>query len=381
MRRRRGLFAAACAGLCLLLTGCGGGADTEADWTEMQPTDSMELTYADQFQVDYYEDGLAYITIGETGEYLLVPEGKTAPDGLDEDIVVLQQPIDRVYLAASSAMDLFRGLDALEAVRLTSTTQADWSIPEVQDALETGEMLYAGKYSTPDYELVLNEGCEIAIESTMITHSPETKEQLETLGIPVLVEYSSYESHPLGRLEWIKLYGLLLGRTDAAEDYFNQKVAQLDDIATGDSTGKTVAFFSISTNGYATVHKPGDYISKMIEMAGGEYIFRAEDLNVEENALSTMNVQMEAFYATAKDADYLIYNSTIDGELETIDQLLSKSELLADFRAVKNHNVWCTGKNMFQQTTGAADMIADLHAVVTGAADGETQLTFLHRLT
>ena len=48
--------------------------------------------------------------------------------------------------------------------------------------------------------------------------------------------------------------------------------------------------------------------------------------------------------------------------------------------AVQSGNVWCTEQNMFQQTTGAADMIADLHAVVTGEADGKTQLTYLHRV-
>ena len=118
----------------------------------------------------------------------------------------------------------------------------------------------------------------------------------------------------------------------------------------------------------------------MIELAGGSYVPTAEDLQVEENALSTMNMQMEAFYAAARDADYIIYNSTIDGELETIRQLLEKSPLLADFKAVKNNNVWCTGKNMFQQTTGAADMIADLHTIVTDQAAEQDQLTFLHRL-
>lgn len=46
-------------------------------------------------------------------------------------------------------------------------------------------------------------------------------------------------------------------------------------------------------------------------------------------------MQMEEFYATAKDADYLIYNSTIDGELQTVDQLLGKCDLLKDFKAVK----------------------------------------------
>ncbi|MDO4175797.1 MAG: ABC transporter substrate-binding protein, partial [Eubacteriales bacterium] len=138
--------------------------------------------------------------------------------------------------------------------------------------------------------------------------------------------------------------------------------------------------FYISSTGSVNVHKPGDYISKMIELAGARYVPTADDLHVEENALSTMNMQMEAFYAAAKDADYIIYNSAIDGELDTINQLLAKSSLLADFKAVKEGNVWCTEKNMFQQTTGAADMIADLHAIVTGEANFQDQLTFLHRL-
>lgn len=369
--------------VCLFsLSGCGNSSEPESssEWAEMKPTGSMELQYADQFHVDYYPDDYALITIGDTEQFLLVPENKQAPEGLDSDITVLQQPITNIYVAASSAMDLFSGLDALGSVRMTSTTLDNWSLPEIRQAIENEDILYVGKYNTPDYEAILSESCNMAIESTMIYHNPETQEQLESLGIPVLVERSSYESHPLGRMEWIKLYGLLLGKTEYAIEYFDQKVTQLDDILTGDSTGKTVAFFYISSNGYANVRKPGDYISKMIELAGGSYILSADDLNVDENALSTMNMQMEAFYAAAKDADYLIYNSTIDGELQTIDQLLDKSALLADFKAVKEGNVWCTEKNMFQQTTGAADMIADLHAIITGDADDSDQLTFLHRL-
>ena len=213
----------------------------------------------------------------------------------------------------------------------------------------------------------------------MITHNPEVKEQLEKVNIPVLVEHSSYESHPMGRMEWIKLYGLLLGKTDEAEKFFDEKVQQLNEMQAAD-TGKTVAFFYISSTGSVNVRKPGDYVSKMIDMAGGSYVPTAQQLKVDDNALSTMNMQMEAFYAAAKDADYIIYNSTIEGDLQTISQLTQKSSLLKDFKAVQNGNVWCTEKNMFQQTTGAADMIADLNRIVTGQADQTDQLTFLHRL-
>ena len=57
---------------------------------------------------------------------------------------------------------------------------------------------------------------------------------------------------------------------------------------------------------------------------------------------------MEEFYSTAKDADYIIYNSTIDGNVGSIEDLISKNELLKDFKAVKENNVWCTNQNFFQ---------------------------------
>ncbi len=89
-------------------------------------------------------------------------------------------------------------------------------------------------------------------------------------------------------------------------------------------------FFYITANGAVNVRKPNDYIAQMIGLAGGTYVLN-DRLSAEENALSTMNMQMEDFYAAAKDADILIYNSTIEGELYSVDELLAKSTLFSDF--------------------------------------------------
>lgn len=378
MRRLKYLMGVVLLSACFFLVGCG-TQESASNFSDWKPTGSMDLQYADQFSVDYYDGGYALITIAKQDQYLLVPEGKQAPQNLSRKITVLQQPLNNIYLAASSAMDLFDGLDALDSITMTSTAQKDWSLPPVTQAMQQGKLQYVGKYNAPDYETLLAQKCQIAVESTMITHNPEVKEQLEKLNIPVLVEHSSYEAHPLGRMEWIKLYGLLLGKTEEAQQFFDEKVQQVNRIQTTD-TGKTVAFFYISSTGSVNVRKPGDYVSKMIDMAGGSYVPTAQQLKVEDNALSTMNMQMEAFYAAAKDADYIIYNSTIEGDLQSISQLTEKSGLLKDFKAVRDGNVWCTEKNMFQQTTGAADMIEDLNRIVTGQADQTDQLTFLHRL-
>ena len=339
---------------------------------------SLELQYADQFAVDYYEGGYALITIAGGERFLLVPEDKEAPEGLDADISVIQKPVQNIYLVATSAMDLFCALDGLDSISLSGTNADGWYIDKAKKAMEDGDIAFAGKYSAPDYELILSKNCDLAIESTMIYHQPEVQEKLEKFGIPVLVEHSSYESHPLGRTEWIKLYGVLLGKEDQAQKLFQEQVDKLKSVEDSENTGKTVAFFYINSMGAANVRKSNDYVSKMIELAGGEYIFHdpAED----DNALSTMNMQMEEFYAKAKDADYIIYNSTIDGELDSIDELLAKSSLLADFKAVKDGNVWCTGQNLFQETMGLATMIEDIHTMLTSDDPKLDSLTYMKKL-
>ena len=290
---------------------------------------------------------------------------------------MIHKPVQNIYLVATSAMDLFCALDGLDSISLSGTDADGWYIDEAKKALEDGSILFAGKYSAPDYELILSKNCGLAIESTMISHSPEVKEKLESFGIPVLVEHSSYESHPLGRTEWLKLYGVLLGKEDMADELFQEQVEKLKSVEDSDNTGKTVAFFYINSIGAANVRKSNDYVSKMIELAGGKYIF--DDLG-DENALSTMNMQMEEFYAGAKDADYIIYNSTIDGELSSVDQLLSKSALLGDFKAVKDGNVWCTSQNLFQETMELGTMIEDIHTMLTSDDPDLDTLTYMHKL-
>lgn len=163
--------------------------------------------YATQFQIEEY-GVYKMITIGDE-RFLLVPDGEEAVANLPADVTMLRQP-KKAYVVSTSVMDLLQAVDALDDVRLSGTKQEDWYIQAAKDAMADGDMLYAGKYNQPDYEKIISENCDLAIENTMILHNPEVKEKLEALGIPVLVERSSYETHPLGRLEWIRLYGVLL---------------------------------------------------------------------------------------------------------------------------------------------------------------------------
>lgn len=305
----------------------------------------------------------------DNGRFLLIPKGVPVPKDLPADVIALQQPLNHVYLVSSAVMDLVCQVDGLSHVTYTALKANDWYVQKAKEAMEEGTLVYAGKYSAPDYEQLLQGGCTFAIENTMITHNPEVKEKLEELGIHVMVERSSYEKHPLGRLEWIRLFGILFGKEQQADDYFNKQVKRVKPIMEKKSTGKKVAFFAVSSDGTITVRKPNDYVSAMIGLAGGTYSL-GNYTDEEKNALSTMKMQMEDFYSAEVDADVLIYNGTIEGELTSIDELVKKNSLFADFQAVKSGQVYTTGSNFYQQSTGTCDFIEDLNQILTGEGDG-----------
>lgn len=334
-----------------------------------------ELEYAQCFRLYRYEGGYTLITIENGGDFLVVPEDGQVPGGLDDGITVLRQPLDRIYLAATSAMSLFDAVDALDHIRLTGTRASGWYVDAAVEALNSGAMLFSGKYSEPDYELMISEDCNLAIESTMIYHTPKVKEMIEDLGIPVLVDRSSYEPHPLGRTEWIKLYAVLVDKEDEAAAFFDRQASVIRELENFENTGKTVAFFAVNSDGSVVIRKPSDYIPKMIALAGGRYAF--EDF-VTDQAATSISITMEDFYAKAVDADVLIYNASIAAPISTVDELLALNELFADFKGVQEGNVWCTGKSFYQATDIVGQMIRDIHLALT---DGdESQMTFLTRV-
>ncbi len=334
------------------------------------------LEYAQGFHLYRYEGEYTLISVENGGDFLVVPEDGQVPQGLDNGITVLQQPLDRIYLAATSAMSLFAAVDAVDHIRLTGTRASGWYIDAAVEAMNAGTILFAGKYSEPDYELMIGQDCDLAIESTMIYHTPKVKEMIEALGIPVLVDRSSYEPHPLGRTEWIKLYAVLVDREEAAEAFFDSQAAVIRELENFQSTGKTVAFFAVNSDGSVVIRKPTDYIPKMIALAGGRYAF--ENLVTDQSATS-ISITMENFYATAADADVLIYNASISEPISTIDELLAKDALFADFKGVREGNVWCTGKTFYQATDIVGEMIRDIHLALTGG--NESQMTFLTRVS
>ena len=377
--------------LCLLaaiLTGCGSDAGQAGqDGNNGDTNDrilqidgltyekSVTFDYARCLAIDQYEGGYSLVDVFDDAKYLVVPEGGSVPKELDDSIQIIQLPLQHIYLGATAVMSLFDAIDALDHVSMTALKESGWTVENAAKRMREGKLVYAGKYNTPDYELILAQGCELAIESTMIYHTPDVKEMLEELGVPVLVDRSSYESNPLGRTEWIKLYGVLTGKEEAANAFFEKQKESVAELENYSSTGKVAAFFYLTTDGKVVVRSSTDYVPSMIKMAGGVYAF---DGVVDEDGKTSVSMTMESFYEKARDADYIIYNASIDSSVKTIEDLIKKDEVLKEFKAVKNGACYTTGSSMYQRTDVIANMILDFHKVFTGP--DTDQLEFLEKM-
>ena len=324
------------------------------------PDGAMELEYAENFSIDLYKGGYRMIHAGTGGyDYLVVPEGMSVPEGLDENVKVLQMPINNVYMASTGMVSLIDAIGGLDHVKLVATDVDGWYLDNVVQEMENGSIKFSGKYSEPDYEMMTAESIQLHVDTTMIDNSPEALEKFDELGIPSLVENSSKESTPLGRVEWVKIFGVLFGMEEEANQYFEEQKALMDGATAAESCGKTVAMGYITSTDKCYARNGGDYMAQMIGLAGGDYILA----DMEPEKSGNTNMTFEDWYASNKDADILFYVNFARG-FNSIQEMIDYNPLFADFKAVQEGHVYVTSKDFTQSTAAIASIVADMNTIL-----------------
>ncbi|MCM1567904.1 MAG: ABC transporter substrate-binding protein [Roseburia sp.] len=336
----------------------------------------MELDYAQGFSVELYEGGYRMITVGDPAEkYLVVPEGMSVPEEADGTATVLQLPMDKVYIASTGMVSLMNAIGALDYVKLVATEVDGWYIDEVREAMEAGRIGFSGNYKEPDYEMMVEQGVQLHLDNAMVDSVPEVNEKFTELGIPNLVEISSKENHPLARVEWVKLLGVLFGKEAKAQEYFDNQKALMEQATAAESTGITVAMGYITSSGKCYARNGGDYLVQMIQLAGGDYI--CADMEPEESG--NTNMTFEEWYAAFKDADYLFYWN-LGNKFYSIQEMVEYEPLFADFKAVKEGHVWITSPDFTQATSAISSIVSDMNTILSSENPDEVTTEHLIKI-
>lgn len=231
--------------------------------TSISDADTLELRYAQ------------YLTLIEHAGYTEVQ----IRNPWDERKLLQSFKInDKVYenlaIFTTTHANLIDELGSIDAIAGVCETEFIANA-HLREALSKGHIHDLGSAMTPDRERI------IALAPDLILLSPyenaSTYGNLESLGIPIIQCADYMETSALGRAEWMRLYGRLVGKAREADSLFLAIEAEYNSLQTltlGLSPDKRPTVLFDTKNGSAW-YVPGgrSTMAQLIADAGGRYLF------------------------------------------------------------------------------------------------------------
>ena len=176
--------------------------------------------------------------------YLVVPKDVEIPAGLDKDCIIIQQPVEKGYIAADAVLSDMSELGVLESIKTLGMEEKDVKDEQLRKAMDEDKVKALGSYEKPDYAEIIKSKTDLAIfpddvlpekvknrkatEGKTVDkakkESEEKKAALEVLqrrfsalAVPMLVDRSADEKDTYAEAEWIKVYGVIYGQEEKAE--------------------------------------------------------------------------------------------------------------------------------------------------------------------
>ena len=367
-------------------------------YSQLTSTGKEENTFAELFFIEHLKDEneKAYSKIEVFDKekkldtsWLLLPEGVDKVSGAPAGVNIMTfRDRQNIMVSSASTMALINAMDALSKVPMT-TADTTWRIQEIKDAIDKGTVKEVGKYSKPDYEQIISIGAEkhvtFAVFSTMLDSVPDVYDQLtKTCNLRIMRDQSSYESHPLGRTEWIKIYGEIFDMRDKSDAVFNGQVEILNEttskINVPEAERKTVLiFYTTSTKDTFYVRNAADYVTELVNLGGGKQV-----AEIGPGKSGNTKMTQESFIQECSQADYVLYNWTSGAsgvKDESLQGLIDArlGDWFKDFKAYKEGNVWRTSNDFYQKMDKMGEMVADIYKMLYGENVSDT-LTYVNRL-
>ena len=265
---------------------------------------------------------------GVLRRYVLVPRDKDLPADLPEGTVV-RTPISNALVYSSVHTSLLSELGCLDVVK--GVVDKQYFIDSTLVAgINAGTIADCGNSMNPTVERVIDMQPDAILLSP---YQDASYGQIAKMDIPIIECADYLEYDPLGRAEWMKFYGELVGKRDEADSLYTAVVNAYNDLkqkAAGAETHPTVVTEMV-ISGIWNVPGGQSYMARILTDAGGRYLW-ADDPNTGSLALDFNQV-----LAVAQDADYWFIKWT---NINSLKDLQGAYDLNKEMAAFKNKRVY-----------------------------------------
>lgn len=260
--------------------------------------------------------------------YRLVERGKSAPQ--EAGVTNIEVPITSIVCTSTTHIP---HLDYLkESNKLVGFPSTQYiSSPITRQLIDLGKVQELGKDNSLNLELLAKLKPSVVMGYTMTKDLGQLK-KVQELGIPVVVNAEFIEQHPLGRAEWIKFTGMLLGKEREADSVFNAIESEYQKVkAFADGLGeKPTVMTGIPYGGIWYLPGGQNYAARFFQDAGCHYLWN------DDPSYGFLQLSLETVYEKAVIADYWIGVASF----ETYADLQKADGRFRNFASFKNKRIY-----------------------------------------
>lgn len=305
--------------------------------SEVAKTDAAKnsIEYASGLSIVKYDD-YSVVTVSNPWpnankdfKYVLKEKEAKVPDSL-QTYTSIQVPLESVVVTSTTNIPFLEMLEVEN--KLVGFPHTDYISSEKTRALiDKGSVKNVGQNEKLNIEQLIELSPDLIVTFGVDNNNPML-DNLKKSGLNILIQGDWMEQSPLGKAEWIKLYGALFGKEEKAKELFDkivQSYEQAKKLATEKAVNSTVLYGSMYEDVWY-VAKGNSWVAEFMKDAHANYLWA--DLK----GTGSEGLSFEKVLDKAKTANVWIAS----GSFKSLDELQKANPHYGEFDAFKNKNVY-----------------------------------------
>ncbi len=268
-------------------------------------------------------------------KWYLVRDGIKLPDGFDTARVI-KIPVKKIVCMSTTHLAMISALHETNTIKGFSGTGFLYG-QEFRDKAFKGEIREIGYEDNLNKELILEIKPDLVMAYGVGGESAGYTGKLKELGTRVFFNADYLETDPLGKAEWIKVFGALYCKEKMADSIFSitaEKYNKIKKLVSEKKTGSPKVLLGLPFRDTWYVSPGNSYISKLVSDAGGTYLWDGTESSF------SMPMSLEAVYTRGVQAVYWLNSGTAS----SLNDITEVDQRLADLPAFKSGNIYNTNK-------------------------------------
>lgn len=264
-------------------------------------------------------------------KWYLVKDGQKIPEGIDTSLVI-KTPVRKIICMSTTHLAMISTINETETVKGFSGTGFLYG-KDFRERVAEGKIHEVGYEDNLNKEIILDIAPDLIMVYGIESESAGYTGKLKELGVKVMFNADYLETDPLGKAEWIKVFGALYGKEKMADSVFNageSRYNQIRHLIEGRLKNRPAVLLGLPFRDTWYISPGNSYISKLISDAGGRYLWAGTESSF------SMPMGIEAVYTKGLQADFWLNTGTASA----FSDITAIDSRLADLPAFKSGNIY-----------------------------------------